>query len=329
MANPGGKSIKVLSIDGGGIRGIIAAVILRELLQSVGRPAHETFDLIAGTSTGGILALGLGTPSHNGEPYTPQELLDLYLGNGQAIFHKDLLTVPRQVCFPKYSAGGLESVLAKYFGATMLRSALAPLLVSSYDLQGQIPYFFKSHKIHRSTAYDWKVAEVARATSAAPTYFPPLHLANSTEDLALVDGGVYVNNPAVAAYVEARALYPAASQFVVIAVGTGNRQDHIRYQEVRDWGLAFWATKIIPVFMDSVSEAVDYELDQLLGPHQFRFQPIDLGKASNQMDDVEPRNLSALQDVGEEYLASNRRRLTDAVNCLRDGRGDNMPGIGR
>jgi patatin-like phospholipase/acyl hydrolase len=220
-------------------------------------------------------------------------------------------------------------VLARFFGTIMFRTALTPLLISSYDLQGQIPYFFKSHKIHTSDDYDWKVADIARATSAAPTYFPPHHLTNSSEDLALVDGGVYVNNLAVAAYAEARALYLEASQFVVIAVGTGNRQDNIRFQQAKNWGLICWATKIISVFMDSVSEAVDYELEHLPECTFFRLQPPDLGKASNQMDDVEPGNLNTLQDVAQDYLASNQRLFTSAANSLRDGRGDNMPGTGR
>jgi len=329
MPDSTGKSIKILSIDGGGIRGIISAVILRELLQRVGRPAHETFDLIAGTSTGGIIALALGTPANQGAPYSPAELLQLYFENGRTIFDKNLLTLLRQVIFPKYSPRGLEGVLARFFGTILFQRALTPLLISSYDLQAQIPYFFKSHRIHADKNFDWKVADIARATSAAPTYFPPLHLENASENLALVDGGVYVNNPAMAAYAEARALYPTATQFVVTAVGTGNRQDHILFQKAKSWGLICWATKIIPVFMDSVSEAVDYELGHLPGCTFFRLQPPDLGKASNQMDDVELENLNALQEVAEEYLALNPQLVSSAVNSLVGGRGGNMPGIGR
>jgi patatin-like phospholipase/acyl hydrolase len=106
MPDSGGKSIKVLSIDGGGIRGIIASIILRDLLERAGRPAHEVFDLIAGTSTGGIIALGLKTPANQGGSYSPTELLQLYFKNGNAIFHKNLLTFPRQIFLPKYSPKG-------------------------------------------------------------------------------------------------------------------------------------------------------------------------------------------------------------------------------
>jgi uncharacterized protein len=80
------KSIKVLAIDGGGIRGIIPAVILSEIQKRLGMDLYKCFDLISGTSTGGIIALGIGTECHKGQPYSPSELLSLYVENGAAIF---------------------------------------------------------------------------------------------------------------------------------------------------------------------------------------------------------------------------------------------------
>jgi uncharacterized protein len=83
------------------------------------------------------------------------------------------------------------------------------------------------------------------------------------EDYALVDGGVFVNNPAMAACAEARSLYPGSERIMVVSVGTGDRQDQITYASAKDWGLVGWAKQIVPIFMDSVSEAVDYELKAL------------------------------------------------------------------
>lgn len=328
MPNSSGKSIKVLSIDGGGIRGIIAAVILKEILDRVGRTAHETFDLIAGTSTGGILALGLGTPSHNGVPYSPQDLLDLYVQNGAEIFKRGAFTFLKQFCGPKYAAKPLETVLKKYFGKATIQTALAPLLISSYDLRGQLPFFFKSRAFHEEEFIDWGVTDIARATSAAPTFFPPKHLTWGTGDFALVDGGIYVNNPAMAAYAEARRLYPNASRFVVVAVGTGNRQDHICYFPAKYWGLLGWATKIVPIFMDSVSEAVDYELKRMPDCNYCRLQPEDISLASNDMDNVDPENLEALQTVARNYLRTKADYVDCVVNQLKEGRGGDLTGYG-
>src|SRR5712664_4624085 len=103
MANDPANTIKVLAVDGGGIRGIIPAVILAELQKRLTRELWQTFDLIAGTSTGGIIALGLGTACNNARPYSPDQLLNLYIQNGSAIFNKSWLTSLRQLLLPKYS----------------------------------------------------------------------------------------------------------------------------------------------------------------------------------------------------------------------------------
>jgi patatin-like phospholipase/acyl hydrolase len=322
-------SIKVLAIDGGGIRGIIPATILTEIQKRLGMDLFQVFDLVAGTSTGGIIALGIGTSCKNNGPYSPSELVDLYVQNGPKIFKKNLLTPERQVILPKYSPEALESALAQFFQDAEFQSALTPLLISSYDLQGQVPFFFKSHRIAGDPTYNWKLTDIARATSAAPTFFSPLHLTRDGQDYALVDGGVFVNNPSMAAYAEARALYPDATQFIVVSVGTGDRQDRITYASAKDWGLLGWARQIVPVFMDSVSEAVDYELNALPGCTYHRLQVPHLQEASSDIDNVEPLNLENLQSVAEEYLLSIAGDLATICAELKEGRGSDMPGIGR
>jgi patatin-like phospholipase/acyl hydrolase len=321
-------TIKVLSIDGGGIRGIIPAIILGALREQIGADLHTVFDLISGTSTGGIIALGIGTACKARKPYAPAELLNLYVQNGPAIFHKNLFTLPHELIGPKYSPAALEACLLKFFGATKFSSALAPLLISSYDLQSQLPFFFKSHKIARDSSYDWNVTDIARSTSAAPTFFPPNHLTKGNENYALVDGGVYVNNPAMAAYAEARRLYPTATQFIVLAVGTGNVQDQISFDQAKGWGLLGWARQIVPVLMDSVSEAVDFELGCIRDCEYFRLQPQDLNPASGAMDDASPENLAALQDVGHAFETKNAALLNKIAALLKPLRGSTLSGIG-
>jgi uncharacterized protein len=323
------SSIKVLAIDGGGIRGIIPAVILAELQKRLNKELWQIFDVIAGTSTGGIIALGIGTACNQGKAYSPDQLLNLYVQNGAAIFRKNWLTPIRELIRPKYSPASLEKTLARFFQNTELCEALTPLLISSYDLNHQLPFFFKSHKIALRPNYNWKVTDVARATSAAPTYFPPLHLTRGAEDYTLVDGGVYVNNPAMAAYVEARKLYPNAERVIVVAVGTGDRQDQILYAKAKRWGLVGWAKQIVPVLMDSVSEAVDYELATLPECDYFRLQIPDLPAASSDMDNVTPENLTNLQNIAKNYVTAHSGELDKICVELKQGRGSNMPGIGR
>ncbi len=329
MAESQTKSIKVLAIDGGGIRGIIPAVILSELQKRLGKELWQAFDLIAGTSTGGIIALGIGTACNNGGPYSPDQLVGMYVQNGPAIFRKTWVTPERELILPKYSPEALETTLETFFKDTDFRSALTPLLISSYDLQSQLPFFFKSHRIAASPEYNWKVVSLARATSAAPTFFPPYHLIKGAEDYALVDGGVFVNNPSMAAYAEARSLYPDASEVVVVSAGTGNRQDSIKFAAAEKWGLIGWAKEIVPVLMDSVSESVDFELKTMLGTNYCRLQVDDLQEASSEMDDVSPENLANLQAVAKRYVSSNSGYLDDVCAKLEEGRGSDMPGTGR
>lgn len=322
------KSIKVLSIDGGGIRGIIPAIILAELQARLGTDLYKVFDLISGTSTGGIIALGIATRCKGDKPYSPDELSDLYVRKGPAIFHKSLLTFVTQFIRPKYSPASLEEALREFFRETPLSAALTPLLISSYDLQSQLPFFFKSHRIAALPEYDWELKTIARATSAAPTFFPPLHVARRGEQYTLVDGGLFVNNPAMAAYAEACRLYPKATRFVVVSAGTGNRQDHITYATAKTWGLFGWAKQIVPVLMDSVSEAVDYEIGLIPGCTYYRLQVSDLQPASNAMDDTSPENLANLQMVAKKYIQAHTMKLQKLCSILKAGRGSEMPGIG-
>lgn len=323
------KSIKVLAIDGGGIRGIIPAVLLAEIQKRLGRDLCQCFDLICGTSTGGIIALGIGTGCSRGQPYSPAQLLNLYLENGAAIFQKRFLTSLRNWARPKYSPRALHSVLLEFFGATEFSAALTPLLISSYDLEGQVPFFFKSHRIAAVPQYNWPVVSIARATSAAPTFFPPLQLQREGKSYALADGGVFVNNPAMAAYAEARALYPDAAEFMIVSAGTGTCQDRIAYARARKWGLLGWARQIAPVFMDSASEAVDYELKSMPGCTYHRLQVENLEPASGAMDDASPQNLGNLQSVARNYLTSISGHIDAICAQLSEGRGSDMPGTGR
>jgi uncharacterized protein len=323
------KSIKVLAIDGGGIRGIVPAVILSEIQKRLGTDLYKVFDLISGTSTGGIIALGIGTACKDGQPYSPDELLQLYVESGPAIFKKNPLTPEKELVRPKYSPDGLETALERFFGDVEFNTALTPLLISSYDLQGQLPFFFKSPKIRAYPNYNWPVVSIARATSAAPTFFPPFPLVRGAESYALVDGGVCVNNPSMAAYAEARSLYGNEAQFVVVSAGTGNRQDQIPYSKAKDWGLLGWAEQIVPIFMDSVSEAVDYELRAIPKCVYYRLQVENLSPASNDMDDVTPQNLANLQTVARNYVASISGELDAICTQLKEGRGSDLPGTGR
>lgn len=311
---------KVLSIDGGGIRGIIPAMVLAEIERRTGKPTSEMFDLVAGTSTGGILALGLTRPGRDGKPqYSAERLIELYETEGGRIFSIPVWHRIRAVgglAEEKYPSKGIEDVAREYFEDHRLAEALTEVLVTAYEIEGRIPWFFKRRYARDpgKKGYDFLMREVARATSAAPTYFEPLQLVVGQEGKrAFVDGGIYANNPAMCAYVEARKIYPEEDDFLVVSLGTGELTRSLPYEEVKGWGLALWAQPILSVVFDGVADTVDYQLREILpsdgdARRYYRFQTVlDIGK--DDMDDASRTNIAALKVKARDIISKNDAAL--------------------
>ena len=186
--------IKILSIDGGGIRGLIPAVVLSKLERLTGRPTAHLFDLVAGTSTGGILALGLSRPGPDGRPlYSADKMAELYEKEGRYIFESSLWRKIRSIgslVEEKYPSHGIETVLQRFFGASRLKDACTDVLVPSYEIERRTPFFFRSSMARKRADYDFPMWQAARATSAAPTYFEPAKVPAGQDHWALIDGGV-------------------------------------------------------------------------------------------------------------------------------------------
>jgi patatin-like phospholipase/acyl hydrolase len=171
---------KVLSIDGGGIRGIIPAMVLTEIERRTGKATSELFDLVAGTSTGGILALGLTKPEQDGAPeYGAERLIELYETEGEKIFDRPVWHRLQHsgwgLAEEKYPSKGIEEVAKRYFKDVYLAEALTEVLVTAYEIERRGPWFFKRrHARDKNREGDnFLMRDVARATSAAPTFFEP------------------------------------------------------------------------------------------------------------------------------------------------------------
>lgn len=307
---------KLLSIDGGGIRGIIPATILAVIEAKTGSPAASLFDLMAGTSTGGIITLALSRDGGGGVPkYKAQDLVEMYVNRGPEIFSRSFwhgVSSVAGLTEEKYSQCPLEEVLKEYFADVPLGQALTKVLVSSYEIETRNPYFFKSW---REESKPVLMREAARATSAAPTYFEPAQIQAAGQELALIDGGVFVNNPAMSAYSEARRLFPDETCFLVVSLGTGQLTRAIPFKEAKDWGKVQWALPILSVVFDGVSDAVDYQLRQILGEHFFRFQTT-LDTASDDMDDASPANLAALKIEAKRILETQEADIDRVCQLL-------------
>jgi uncharacterized protein len=320
------RTIRVLSIDGGGIRGIIPAVVLSELESRTGRPIHELFDLIGGTSTGGILALGLTAPGPKGTArHSARALLELYESEGNRIFRRSPLHTLAGLgglLEERYPDGGLERVLTEQLGDARLSEALTEILVACYDIERRRPFFFKSHKARSQPARDFLMRDAARATAAAPTYFEPARvpLPEGPGHRTLIDGGVFVNNPAMAVYVEARMLFGGDSQSLIVSLGTGEQTRRISYEQARKWGIVNWAQPLIGIVFDGVSDAIDYQLQQLHAGdtevrRYYRLQT-KLVDANDDLDDASDANIAALKRLGEKMVADNEEVISELARLL-------------
>jgi len=299
---------RVLAIDGGGIRGIIPAMVVAHIEKKLRKPASELFDLMVGTSTGGILALGLGRPT-TGSPaqFLAKHIVKLYEDHGAVIFEHSLwrkLRTAGGILEEAYSHQNLEAVLEYYFAGAQLKDCAVPTMVTSYDIQNRKTVFLKSWHVHHQSI---RCRDAARATSAAPTYFEPKPLDTAINNHILIDGGVFMNSPSVSAYAEARKLFPD-EPIKVLSLGTGELTRAIPYHQARTWGSALWVISLLDCMFDGVSKAADYQMRLFLGENYQRLQ-IPLNYASDDMDDASKGNIRNLKQTARELIKANEQVL--------------------
>jgi len=326
--------VTILSVDGGGMRGVIPARVLRELrrrLDAAGerRTFAELFDLIAGTSTGALLALGVSLRDRSGgERYSADDLVDLYERRGKEIFPVSVRSVIHtaiQAFRNKYSANGFERVLADTFGDATLKSGATNLLVTAFDTERMKPHWLK----HRPPRPEWNedrdyyMRDAARASSAAPTYFPPAVITPIGEPdrrFSLIDGAVFANNPAGLAYVEATKIFPHEKEFLVLSLGTGELQIGYPHREIRNWGYMEWVNpaKGFPlgaIMSAGQSEVVNYQLRRMKGVQYVRISG-HLDGCSAAIDNAGTKTLDCLRALSDGIIASHDRHLDEVCRAL-------------
>jgi predicted acylesterase/phospholipase RssA len=238
----------------------------------------------------------------------------LYEDEGPDIFDRSLFQRIRSadgLLDEKYDDAALDRALERFLGHKRLAETKPDLIVPSYDTALPGPYFFKSSKARDAPEDDFPLSIVARATSAAPTYFEPVEAG----DRSLVDGGVFATNPAMCALAEALNVV-SPKDVVVVSLGTGQRTHRRSFDEIKDWGLARWARPILDVVFDGVSDAVDYQLERVLTADRYwRFQ-VELTLASDDLDDATEGNLAKLRGHAEELIEQRSADLDAALAKL-------------
>ena len=355
MTNSNTSKVRILSIDGGGIRGIIPAAIveymeirIRAITGNKEARIGEYFDMIAGTSTGGILTCIYLCPDEKDSikaKYSATDALQLYMKHGNKIFNKHFWQQFKnfKLWNESFPADNLEVLLNEYLGETLLSQLIKPCVISAYNFYERRAAFFNSTDPRKlgGEVKEFKIKSVARATSAAPTYFEPAMITSlSAAPQFLIDGGVFVNNPSLCAYSEARGIdfndpkllsgthqkpkpnKPSAKDMLLVSIGTGCSKKKYEFEDLRNAGVIKWLPVIIDIMMSGNSETVHYHLMKMWDTLEeadkkdyYRLEP-DLKTASPEMDNVKKKNLKLLHDAGQSYVFENIEKLNEIVDKL-------------
>jgi patatin-like phospholipase/acyl hydrolase len=278
-----------LSLDGGGIRGIFTAALLVGLEKDLGGPVLDHFDLVVGTSTGGLVATALGAG------LSAEEILDLYVREKATIFPgPHWARKLKQFIGPKYSPRGLESVLRGAMGDQRLGESRVPLVIPSFDLGENRVYLFKTPH-HTRLKRDWKVPmwQVAMATCAAPTYFPAYELPE--EHVRLVDGGVWANNPATVGIAEAVSMFEQPLETLrLLSLGT-TADSRTRRRSTDRAGIVQWlrGRNIVNVLLTGQSVGAFTQVQHLIGPQNAHRLDPPAPDGLAELDAADARDLKA------------------------------------
>ncbi|CAD5181227.1 unnamed protein product [Musa acuminata subsp. malaccensis] len=339
-----GNLVAVLSIDGGGIRGIIPATILtflEEKLQNLdGEDARlaDYFDVISGTSTGGLVTAMLTAPNEKNRPlFAAKDILSFYVDHSPKIFPQPWEAIARaiesirRILGPKYNGEYLRHIIRERLGCSKLHQALTNVVIPTFDIKQLQPTIFSSYKARDDELMDAQLSDICISTSAAPTYLPAHYFKTKNHkgevrEFNLIDGGVAANNPTLIALGEVRkdhfrrdpeifssTKYIDCSKLLVLSLGTGIPKNEKKYdaKSAGKWSILGWlmnggSNPLIDAFTHASSDMVDIHISAVfegdLESNYLRIQDDTLEGPLSSVDISTKENLENLVKAGEKLL---------------------------
>lgn len=301
------KYMNLLSLDGDGIKGIVQIYILTQLPDDF----NSHINHYAGTSIGGISCMYLALSKSN----TASGLLKIILNNYEMIFSgRNYLSF---IYGPKYSSDGIKEVVTKIFGDLRLSDLETDCTIVSYDVNSQEPHYFESHKAKLDPTYDFKLVDVALATSAAPTYFNP----HVVDKYMFLDGGMAANNPTFSGIITMRKKYPELSvkHINTLSIGCVEPMESPTFNKIKRYGTASWVTLAFDILMNASADVTHNNVRQayLLGGGE-NYHRIDakLDRGSSELDDTSSDNISYLLSDGSVVASKYEESLTKFYDAL-------------
>ncbi len=314
------KTIKILSIDGGGIRGYIPALILEKLSSLLDQKSgngdlFRAFDIIAGTSSGSLTAMGIAAPDRKkgNEGYTDKprysmtDIVNIYETCRTDIFPErtlESLGMVKQAFHEKYNSSGFEKVLEGMFRERAMKDSLTNILITSFDVLSGKPVIISNDD-------DFYMKDVARGSSAAPTFFEPALIESISKEkkYCLIDGAMAANNPAMFAYIKARIKFPKAGRFIILSLGTGHSTEFYNYEQIKNWGFVEWilpsnGTPIYSIMSRAQEGCVSMQLSHIPGVEYYRINPVLEGE-SLEIDNISFKNMKNLKAAAVKIIEEN------------------------
>ena len=313
------KTIRVLVVEGGGVRGIVTGQILGRLEAALGGPLRTYFDMMAGTSSGGISVMALATDSLT-DAY---DLSTIFNVRSKDVFRRapNPVRLPPLLRGPRYLAEGFMEVASDVLGEGWLSDCKIPTLVTSYLIEeGRLKVF---GSLNEDLEDDYRLVDVARATTAAPAFFPPAHITSQQgKSLWGVDGGIYANAPILQAITEARRRFGSDCTLELVSIGPGDAPITVQSGPAQQWGGISWLKPAFDIHVHALSEQTHaFVHDQLPNVHLHRLE-VDWNTLPEAMrptaglDDFRPRNLARLHDGSLRWLDNNDAKIKVVRNAL-------------
>ena len=341
------EKFRILTIDGGGLRGVVPLTILKKVEEKIAeinaqkglkpQKIWEYFDLIAGTSTGGLItcAITLKDPLTNSSKYSLNDIMEIYINRGKEIFPQynglqKLLHNITDIFSPSFSDKGIKKVFRDVVGNARLKDCLKPIMISTYDLTNNIPLFFKWTEAQADENLNAELYDICRSTSAGPTYLPgynffyPKNPDTENPDRNCIDGGVYVNNPALAALAEFsknhKYYLPSTStdtdidyrSVFVLSIGTGSHSTPIYSNKSKNKGELFWAKAISDIMMRGVNLTTDYEMNEMMEKNNYLRLTIDIDNDEHAiMTNSSKETMDYLIKATQSQVTTNSKKLNE------------------
>lgn len=329
----------IFTIDGGGMKGLISAIVIEEIEKEIQKHFNnknikisDCFDMIAGTSTGAILAAMYLVPDEKGRPkYRAKDATKLYLERGKDIFSRNVgqcIKTSFGLTGSKYSCQALYNILGEYLGNIKISDVLKPCLITAYDITSGTAFFFDTYSAKKNMNKNYYLKDAVLASTAAPTFFPPVKvvsIGNTTR--CLIDGGVCCNNPSVCAFTEALKNPGISSpkEISICSVGNvGNDQTYLCDSSMK-WGLLGWVKPAINIMMDARKQIEDYELMMLYDSLSSSNNYLRLEKKENAfvkikpMDDTSQHTIKMLSKYAYEILDRKEKEIKKYIETLEVG----------